>query len=289
MLAPFQLGAVLESMAVASKPASLRVGLLTDVHYCDAQARGSRYYRESVDKMHEAVSTFNQKAVEVAIEIGDFIDSPPDTSPELELGFLGTINARFCQLSVERHYVLGNHCVGALTKDEFLSTVNRRESYYSFDAGGYHMVILDACFRADETPYGRGNFDWTDTDIPEFQREWLAADLEETSLSVVVFTHQRVDGPPDDMYTVKSAPEVRRIFERSGKVVAVFQGHSHANDYREINGIHYCVLEAMVEGSGRQNSGYSVLHLFPDGSLRLEGFRRHTDHQLTGKQVTNGT
>jgi alkaline phosphatase len=62
-------------------------------------------------------------------------------------------------------------------------------------------------------------------------------------------------------------------------VQAVFQGHSHKNDYREIAGIHYCTLRAMVEGSGPENSGASVLTLRPDGSLVLNGFRQQTSYE----------
>ena len=60
-------------------------------------------------------------------------------------------------------------------------------------------------------------------------------------------------------------------------------GHSHKNEYRRINVIHYATLAAMVEGSGAANSGYAVLSIYPNGALRLKGFRRHAEHPLAGK------
>jgi Similar to alkaline phosphatase phoA (EC 3.1.3.1) len=87
----------------------------------------------------------------------------------------------------------------------------------------------------------------------------------------VVFAHQRLDVSND--HGVKNCPEVRGLFERSGKVLAVFQGHSHQNDLTEIGGIHYCTLVAMVEGSGAENNGYSVMEIAPDGTIGLKGFR----------------
>lgn len=63
-------------------------------------------------------------------------------------------------------------------------------------------------------------------------------------------------------------------------MLAVFQGHSHANDYQQIAGIHYCTLVAMIEGSGAENSGYAVLDVMPDSSLRLHGFRRQESRKL---------
>jgi hypothetical protein len=38
----------------------------------------------------------------------------------------------------------------------------KRKSYHSFDAAGYHFVILDACFTGKAAPYGRKNFHWGD-------------------------------------------------------------------------------------------------------------------------------
>jgi alkaline phosphatase len=79
---------------------------------------------------------------------------------------------------------------------------------------------------------------------------------------------------------VRNAAAVRAELEQSGKVLAVFQGHSHANDYQQIAGIHYCTLVAMVEGSGLESSGYSMLDIMPDDSLRLHGFRRQTTREF---------
>ena len=84
--------------------------------------------------------------------------------------------------------------------------------------------------------------------------------------------HQRLDDIKQ--YAVKNAADVRKVLEQSGKVRTVFQGHSHKNDYQEIAGIHYCTLVAMVEGSGAENSGYSLLEIADDGGIRIEGFRK---------------
>jgi hypothetical protein len=70
----------------------------------------------------------------------------------------------------------------------------------------------------------------------------------------------------------KLCPVERMIQSRrtnhSDKVLAVFQGHSHKNDPKEINGIHYCTLVAMVEGSGAENNGYSTMDILDGGTIR---------------------
>ena len=140
------------------------------------------------------------------------------------------------------------------------------------------FLTLDACFREDSTPYSRKNFDWQDANLPKSELTWLESELSKASGPVVVLAHQRLD--MDKAHAVRNAAEVRSLLEKSGKVLAVFQGHSHKNDYQQINGIHYTTLVAMVEGSGLENNGYSLLDIMRDGSLRLNGFRRQVNRTL---------
>ncbi len=264
-------------VSAGEKP-RLKIGLITDTHYADADARGTRFYRESLAKIREAAEVLNREKVDLAIELGDLIDTPSPPDVAVELGFLKTITKEFKKIGKEQHYILGNHCVSALTKEQFLSACGKKKSYYSFDRNGVHIVLLDACFRADGAPYAPGQFKWIDSDIHAAERAWLEADLQATPYKTLVFVHQRLDLPVGNTYAIATSPEIRAILEKSGKVLAVFQGHSHKNECREINGIPYCVLSAMVEGSGPENNGYSALSVFADGTLKLTGFRRHAEN-----------
>lgn len=254
---------------------ALRFGLVTDLHYADKDPAGTRHYRETRAKLAEAVAKFRDFGPAFVVELGDLIDAAD--SAETEKRWLETIDAEFREAAGERHYVLGNHCVDTLTKEEFLGAVGQGRSHYSFDRGGFHFVVLDACFRADGRPYRRKNFHWTDANIPAGQVEWLKADLAAAKGKAIVFAHQRLDAP--GQHAVKNAEEVRRVLEGSGRVLAVFQGHSHQNDYREVGGIHYATLAAMVEGSGAASNGYSTASLRPDGSLVVTGFRRQASYE----------
>ncbi len=249
-------------------PRKTKVGLITDLHYADKAPAGTRHYRETLGKLNDAALQFEKDKPDFIVELGDFIDAAD--SVDVELRYLKTINGKFNEISKDRHYVLGNHCVDTLTKAEFLGGVEREKSYYSFDRGPAHFIVLDACFRSDYQPYGRRNSEWTDANIPPEELEWLKADLEQTQLPTIVFAHQRLD--VSNSHGVKNCPAVRQLLESSEKVLAVFQGHSHQNDLKEINGIHYCTLVAMVEGSGATNNGYSVMEVADDRSIRVTGF-----------------
>jgi UDP-2,3-diacylglucosamine pyrophosphatase LpxH len=266
------LGSLAPSVSQAADE-GLKIGLITDLHYADKPANGTRYYRETLDKLLEAGRELVGAKPSFLVELGDLIDA---AELDVEKGYLARINKEFAALCKERYYVLGNHCVDTLTKEEFLGGVEQEKSYTSFDRGGWHFVVLDACFRSDGQPYGRKNSKWNDANIPQAEVEWLAADLKASDRPTIVFAHQRLDVSND--HGVKNCPAVRKTLEQSGRVQAVFQGHSHKNDYKEIAGIHYCTLRAMVEGSGLENSGASVLTLRADGAMLLKGFRQQTSY-----------
>ncbi|MEM8735983.1 MAG: hypothetical protein AAGG44_17270 [Planctomycetota bacterium] len=100
--------------------------------------------------------------------------------------------------------------------------------------------------------------------------------MNDTTKRTIVFAHQRLD--VGNNYGVKNAAEVRQVLEDSGKVLAVLQGHSHKNDHRDIRGIHYCTLVAMVEGSGAESNGYSVMSISKDGTINIDGFRKQNSY-----------
>ena len=253
--------------------ALLRVGLMTDLHYADKEPTKTRFYREALGKLDEAVAFMNREKPDSVIELGDFIDQAPSVEQELE--WLKTMEQHYAKLAMPRHYVLGNHCVGTLTKAEFSAHTSAALSgYSSFEQNGIRFILLDACFREDGTAYGRSNFHWKDCHIPAQEINWLKDELARATGPVIVMAHQRLD--MDAAHAVKNAAQVRAILEASKKVLAVFQGHSHKNDLQQINGIPYCTLVAMIEGSGEENNGYTLLDVLPDSSLRLNGFRKQT-------------
>ncbi|MDR2706917.1 MAG: metallophosphoesterase [Planctomycetaceae bacterium] len=268
----------LQADVLETKKMVLRIGLLTDIHYADKEHAGSRYYRESPDKIAAAANELGKQKLDFLVELGDLIDTVK--KPETDKKHLRTINTELQKISDKRYYVLGNHCVETLTKDEFLDEIGQEKSFFSFDQNGYHFVVLDACFRQDGIPYGRNNAHWTDTKIPDTELEWLKADLAVTKLPVIVFLHQRLDVENQKPIAVKNADQVRTLLEKSGKVRLVLQGHEHSGDYKEIAGISYCTLSAVIEGSGLKNNSFSFLEIIENGDWRLHGFLKQKSRNV---------
>jgi len=275
-------GPVLGSLSCAPGSLSMRrrpvrFGIVTDCHYADAEPSGTRFYRESLAKLSECTARMSAERVDFVVELGDFKDQdrPPVESTTLQ--YLQRIEAAFRGFAGPRYHVLGNHDMDSLSKGQFLQNVENTgidsaRSFYSFDIRGLHCVVLDANYKTDGSDYDHGDFDWTDANIPPQELAWLRQDLAASRSRAVVFIHQLLDGA-GSVY-VKNAPEVRRVLQDSGKVLAVFQGHHHEGSYSQIEGIHYYTLKAVVEGQGAESNSYAVVEMQRDGGLIVTGHRR---------------
>jgi alkaline phosphatase len=261
---------------MAEDAPAVRFGMVTDVHYAEKTEWGTRYYRESLTKLREGIARFREANTAFVMQLGDLVDAAKDV--ETELQWLREAVKTLRDGGLEVYSVLGNHCIQTLTKSQFLHEAGRDRGHYAFDRGGFRFIVLDACYRKDGVSYDAGNFDWKDTEVPPQQRTWLKEQLDATSGKSLVFVHQRLD--IEGVHTVASALGIRQILESSGKVLAVFQGHSHQNDYREVNGIHYCTMRAVIEGSGLENNGYSVVSVYRDGRVAVKGFRAQRDYSV---------
>jgi len=270
--------------APSAKLCKVRFGIVTDCHYADADTLGTRFYRESLDKLTECVTLMNAERVDFLIELGDIKDENRPPVEQKTLSYLQAIEKVFQGFNGPIYHVLGNHDMDSISKKRFLTRVENTNiksgrSYYSFDLNGLRCVVLDANYRADGTDYDHGNFDWTDANIPSEELDWLRDDLVAAPCAVIVLIHQLLDGT-GSVY-VNNAADVRQILQSSGKVLAVFQGHHHSGSYSNITGIHYYTLKALVEGSGTENNSYAIAEVHPDSSIAITGYRKAVSKQLT--------
>ncbi len=265
----------------AKQGRSLRFGVLTDTHYSDREVGGTRHYRDSLQKMQEAIDEFNRAEVDFIIELGDMKDMPKSADPAKTLADLDRIEAIFRQFDGATYHALGNHDMDCISKEEFLAhTTNtgraKGKSYYSFAARGVRCIVLDANFNADLTPYCRGNFKWTSAQIPPQQLEWLEAELKaHANQPTLIFLHQLLDhfSGVNKNVCVSNAAEVVAIIERHPQVLAVFQGHHHPGHYSHRNGIHYVTLNGMIEKAAPAHNSFAIVELSPSGEITITGFR----------------
>ena len=268
----------------SAKLRRVRFGIVTDCHYADADTLGTRFYRESLDKLNECVSLMNAERVDFLIELGDIKDENRPPVEQRTLSYLQIVEKVLQGFDGPTYHVLGNHDMDSISKKQFLRRVENTNiefgrGHYSFDLNSLRCVVLDANYRTDGTDYDHGNFDWIDANIPSEELDWLREDLAAAPSPVIVFIHQLLDGT-GSVY-VNNAADVRQILQSSGKVLAVFQGHHHSGSYSNIAGIHYYTLKALVEGSGPENNSYAIAEVHPDGSITITGYRKAVSKQLS--------
>jgi 3',5'-cyclic AMP phosphodiesterase CpdA len=273
------------SNAAAAKAVSkiLSFGMVTDAHYADLEPKGTRYYRQSMEKMQECIALMNDKKVDFVIELGDLVNGMPTQTAEK----LKAIEAVYAGFAGPRYHVLGNHDVESLSKRQFMAAIEnthiaKKRTYYSFDIKGLHVAVLDANYRADGKAYKKGNFEWTDTIIPEHQLNWLDKDLAKAQKPTIVFVHQLL-WPDEDPHTIRNARAVRAILQKHN-VPAVFEGHKHDGGYARIEGVSYYTLKAMVEGSGPDNNAYAIVEVFSDLSMTVTAYRKAEGMQFEGRE-----
>jgi predicted MPP superfamily phosphohydrolase len=288
-LAVLPISCALDSSSKA-RQGTARFGIVTDCHYADADAQGTRFYRESLDKLSECVTLMNAEKVDFLIELGDFKDQDNPPAEKKTLSYLQAAEKVLERFNGPTYHVLGNHDMDSTSKIQFLKRVDNtnidsNRSYYSLDSNGLHYVVLDANYRTDGADYEHGNFDWTDANIPSKELHWLKRDLAAAPGAVIVFIHQLLDGT-GSVY-VRNAAQVRQVLEASGKVLAVFQGHHHSGSYSNIAGIHYYTLKALVEGRGPENNSYAIAEVHPDSSITVTGYRKAVSKMLAPSLVTS--
>ena len=61
---------------------AVRFGMVTDVHHADKPEWGTRYYRESLAKLREAVAQIRGSHPAFLIQLGDLVDAAKDLDTE---------------------------------------------------------------------------------------------------------------------------------------------------------------------------------------------------------------
>jgi hypothetical protein len=284
--------------AIAEETKLVSFGLITDTHVCDKADQSSaitvnasaRYFSGALAKIDAFAQAMNRSKVSFIAELGDFTDNPADATLAYDkrkiaaIGFVDAAEARLAQFKGPRYHVFGNHDTDQMSKEDYLSHITNSgtpagSTYFSFNQGGVHFIVLDAGFKANGNGYsgvpatpGAG-YAWSDANIPADEINWLKTDLQANKLPVIVLGHQylnpaeQVDPLFDPAHTVKNAADVRSILENNGKVLAVFAGHYHDGGYQQVNGIPYIALQANAAygNDASYHNQYATVDVRADG------------------------
>ncbi len=257
------------TLLAAAAPAILRgavqagfeIGLVADAQFADIDDKGTRFYRNSLKKLGEAVEHFNGRNLDFCAHLGDLIDREWRSFDEI---------TRPLAASRHRwHHLLGNHDFDVL--DELKAKVPGRlgmeQRYRFFDHREFRFVILDtndvsiyahAAGSAERIPAAaelqrleaekvRQAKPWNGgigaAQLAWFDRMCTAARTERRK--VIVLAHHPV--APDNEHNVWNSPAVLKLIKRHSHVVAWLNGHNHAGNFAEHAGAPCVTMRGMVE------------------------------------------
>ena len=261
----------------------LKIGLVADPQYSDQPNRGTRYYRESLWKLEEAIDTFNGDEVDFVQSLGDIIDDEWSSFDSI-LPIYDKLN-----FDIESYHLLGNHdfSVDSIHLTGLLEKLSMPNYYYSYSKKGWRFIVLDAndysyysnpLHQHDvevidlyyENTKDESNKQLWNSAIGEEQQSWLKKELSKANLmqeKVIVFSHLPIR-PKGNMHNLWNDYEIVKIIENSSNVVAFINGHDHSGGYDFNNGVHYITLHGMVE---TMINSYGILDVYND-HLVLRGY-----------------
>ena len=222
----------------------MRLGIYTDPHYSSqAITCGVRFNSRSLEKIRGAYRFFEHERCDLAVCLGDLIDS--ENEHETEIDNLGKIADIIRSSSVPTVCLMGNHDAFAFNKEEFYGILGAETVPVNRVLGGKRLIFMDACYFENGARYMPGDSDWTDTYFP-FEEE-LAQAVSSSHEDIYVFIHQNLDPAAGERHCVANFESINRILSDCAKVKAVYQGHFHPGCRNVLSGIRYVTFPAVCE------------------------------------------
>lgn len=237
----------------------MKIGFFTDCHYCYADYIGStRRPILSLNKIREAMETFSSKKVDMIFCLGDMTDHDENSTKEQIITCFKETMTLINSYGILFYLVPGNHDYLVMTAEDMKREANFKIPPYTVETQNYNFIVLDANYRSNMVRFDEAGVEWTDSNLPPHQVEFLKNELEKSNKPCIVLVHENLDSSVDKMHIIKNADQIRDIIKNSGKVKCVIQGHYHYGKESTIDSIPYITLPAMCEG---ENNSFRILEI----------------------------
>jgi 3',5'-cyclic AMP phosphodiesterase CpdA len=245
----------------------LTLGIVTDLHF-GPEARWHGKLRKLTHRAGELATDFvrqmnDELRPDFVVNLGDDIE---DESRDSDLVRYGDCQTILRGVRAPLVNVAGNHDLVYLNREDMNRFWGRTGPlYYSFDFGSWHFIVLHTIEKKD-----------VEIRVPVPQLEWLRADLAAARAPTIIFMHHSASEQVVDdsrwwpgrrhLALVHERAELRRIFEESKLVRAVFNGHLHWNHLDVIGTIPYITVQSLIEnmdddGPGRPAAAHAAVHI----------------------------
>ncbi len=271
----------------------LKIGIINDTHVHakridrnDKKDEAPRYLpSKDVLPISNFVADMQAFNPEFVVHLGDVIEG---TNDEDYVGLAGIklVKNKLEKVGVPIYWVLGNHDLRSVTKDQFENALELDSLQQTFDIGDYRFVILDANFNPKGGFPGPTGNKFIPGFVPSEEVKWLKEQLA-TDKRVFVFMHQgaylsklkgdeKVSDSDDNLSSKKfkmkqpvaSANILRDVF-REYRVDGFFNGHMEAKYYEKDGQTHYYSFTGTKKSEDYPDSYYelTIINGVPDVTM----------------------
>jgi len=236
------------AISIDAATSTLKIGFISDWEYGYKRNLKHKFTSRAPLELTKAMTFFKDTfRPDVLVGGGDYIESS-SVSPERAIEQLESMNQIFSLLDVPRMYALGNHDLRSLSRDQVVAALGAGDFHSTLDIGDWRLVAFDTNYnKEDDTP--RNAKQYVTGYVSAGELQWLREALD-ADRPVIVFSHHSPIPPPSasgsPIQNITNAAEVRSVLEEAGNVVAVVSGHNPMTYYEERNGIHYFIVDTLV-------------------------------------------
>ncbi len=268
----------------------IRFGLIADIQYADCDAAGSRFYRNSLQKLADCVDSLNLQKVAFTINLGDVIDR----------NFTGidSVLIRLNRLENKVFNTTGNHDYSGVTDNQTLyDKLGMVSEYYAFKRQNWVFILLNTNEVSDyaniagtakeqeltamrahlRSSGGRQNASYNGG-ISGEQLQWFneqLAEAEKTGNKVLVFSHHPLY--PESGFTALNNMEILHVIGNYSCVKAIFSGHHHAGNFARFNNIPVITVEGLIETE--YDNAFGIVNIYDD-KIVIKGQGRMRSREL---------
>ena len=227
----------------------MKLGLFSDPHYCKSDNIGlGRRPCLSYGKIKDAMDAFEKENIDVCFCLGDLTDHVEGDTKEDAKDNLHKVMELINSYNIPFYLVPGNHDYLMLDATD-LKSENIHTPPYKIELREHNFIVLDGNYRSNGERFDTAGVVWDDSNLPDFELDFLRKELESSKKPCVVLIHENLDPTVQEQHIVKNAHVVRQIIKESGKVKLVIQGHFHEGSERIIDNIRYLTLKGMCQGN----------------------------------------
>lgn len=237
----------------------MKIGFFTDCHYCRTEHIGpTRRPILSLNKIRDAMEVFASNNVDMVFCLGDITDHNEGSTKEEIISCFKEAMWTIDFYNIPFYLVPGNHDYLVMTAEDMEREAGFKIPPYTIETNTHNFIILDANYRANMVRFDKAGVEWTDSNLPPHQIEYLKNELSKSTKPYIILVHENLDPSVDKMHIIKNADEIREILKSSGKVQMVIQGHYHRGNENTVDNIPYITLPAMCEG---EENSFRIIEL----------------------------